>query len=868
MKNWSILCSILLGCSIAVAQKEDPYADSPSSYRPGHPLAPAESAAIITIPGFKVEKVLTVPEVAGSITAMTTDKEGNLIVAMQHQPGLYRVRPTELGSENESRLEALGGVAASVGWCQGLLYAFDSLYVTVAEKNGLRSSGLYQLSDMDKDGEFDEVTSLLELDGAGEHGPHSLAVGPDEESLYFICGNGTPVPDVIKNRRTIITEGNDHLMPEGFESTQYTEGGWIVRMRPDGSDAEIFAAGLRNSYDLAFNKEGDLLTFDSDMEYDLGTPWYRPTRICHLVSGSEFGWRSGAGKWPEYFEDSVKPVVNIGPASPTGVIFGYDTQFPGKYQDAFYALDWTFATLYAVHLNPNGASYSGEVEVFASGIGLPLTDVAIGQDGAMYLSVGGRRLGSAIYRIYFDGPEGVYGKVPDLDNNQDSCDLRLSVESLHGQARDGAVDKVWGHLGSEDRSIRYAARVALETQPVEEWKSQVLAEGSLQIQLPALLALARKGSKADLLDALDQLDELPLEGLSEGGWLLALRVYELVLARGGNSLRELASDHSFRLSRHMPHASNDVNRELSRILCYLGESAAIDQVLDLMDADSGEKEILGADLVHRNLRYGTRVMDMMQAAPMVDRMYHAAMLTWIKDDWSQSQRERYFQSIVDAMLLSKGGKGYQVYWEQILSVAKEALSPGEVKELSSIWAPIDMVVPLPAPEGPGKIWEMDYLLERIAEGFGKRDFENGKKMYSAANCITCHVMMSEGGIVGPSLTSVGQRFTVKDVLDAIIHPSNVISDQYQLTTVTLESGDVLSGRIHSRDASQIMLASNALNPTQIESIPNSDIESIVLLAVSSMPPGLLAPLNEEEVLDLIAYIMAGGHYEHPVYSEN
>ena len=57
----------------------------------------------------------------------------------------------------------------------------------------------------------------------------------------------------------------------------------------------------------AFNKAGELFTYDADMEYDFNTPWYRPTRVCHVVSGAEFGWRNGAGKWPSFYPDSLPP---------------------------------------------------------------------------------------------------------------------------------------------------------------------------------------------------------------------------------------------------------------------------------------------------------------------------------------------------------------------------------------------------------------------------------------------------------------------------------------------------------------------------------------------------------------------------------
>src|SRR5690606_20080829 len=125
--------------------------------------------------------------------------------------------------------------------------------------------------------------------------------------------------------------------------------------------------GYRNQYDIAFNADGELFSYDADMEWDFGAPWYRPTRAVHSTSGSEFGWRSGTGKWPAYYEDSLPAVVDLGPGSPVGVAFGYGAKFPAKYQKALYLLDWTYSMIYAIHLTPDGSSYKATTEEFAVG---------------------------------------------------------------------------------------------------------------------------------------------------------------------------------------------------------------------------------------------------------------------------------------------------------------------------------------------------------------------------------------------------------------------------------------------------------------------------------------------------------------------
>ncbi len=198
--------------------------------------------------------------------------------------------------------------------------------------------------------------------------------------------------------------------------------GTVLRTDENGTKWELIAGGFRNPYDIDFNADGELFTYDSDMEWDVGLPWYRPTRILHVVPGGEYGFREGNQKWPEYYEDSLPAAVNIGLGCPTGVKFGTKSNFPEKYRRAFFVMDWTFGRILAVHLHPKGASYvasnplasytypkgpesSDDVEVFLSGKGMPLTDLEFGKDGAMYFTVGGRGTQGGLYRVSWESPK-------------------------------------------------------------------------------------------------------------------------------------------------------------------------------------------------------------------------------------------------------------------------------------------------------------------------------------------------------------------------------------------------------------------------------------------------------------------------------
>ena len=339
---------------------------------------------------FKVELLYSVPkDKQGSWISMTVDNKGRLIVSDQggrkdpkkkNIPGrLYRITPPVLGGNPEdTKVEML---PVELGEAHGLLWAFDSLYVVVNEGHTHTPRGLWRVTSSKNDDVLDKKELLREIKGGGEHGPHAVILGPDGKSLYVMCGNHTPLP-AIRDYLVPRLWGEDYIVPRQWDAGGhavgiYAPGGYICKTDKDGKDWDLVSIGYRNHYDAAFNRHGELFTFDSDMEWDMNLPWYKATRICHAVPGSEFGWRSGTSNFPHYYPDSLPPTLDIGPGSPTGMAFGYGAKFPVKYQDALFCCDWSYGKLYAVHLTPHGATYKAEAEEFLSGSPLPLTDLVV-----------------------------------------------------------------------------------------------------------------------------------------------------------------------------------------------------------------------------------------------------------------------------------------------------------------------------------------------------------------------------------------------------------------------------------------------------------------------------------------------------------
>src|SRR5882724_3087300 len=271
--------------------------------------------ALQTLPDFKVEVVLKADKARnGSWISMAKDDKGRLLLAGQRGQPVTRVTLEDGKLVKEEQLKL------PVSEAMGMLFVKDALYINAAGKDpaGKTVFGLFRLRDPNGDGSFNSAELLREWkNGSGEHGAHAILLAPDQKHLYIVCGNFTEQPADLLPTSPHRNFSDDRVLPRaadgnGFGSGKRPPGGSIFRMDLDGKNIELYAAGDRNTYDIAFNADGELLGFDSDMEWDWGTPWYRPIRVFHAISGGDTGFREGAGKWPEYYPDSIPAAVSIG----------------------------------------------------------------------------------------------------------------------------------------------------------------------------------------------------------------------------------------------------------------------------------------------------------------------------------------------------------------------------------------------------------------------------------------------------------------------------------------------------------------------------------------------------------------------------
>ncbi len=832
----------------------------------GSSKVPANTFQVI--PGFKVERLFTVPkDELGSWVSLTADDKGHLFASDQEGKGLVRITPGHVGTDEPTKVER---IPLNISAAQGLLYAHGALYVMC--NGGPLGNGIYRVSASKNDDVFDKVEKLKALGGGGEHGPHALRLGPDGKSIYFICGNHTPTPP-FEQSRVPKNWGEDHLLPRQWDANGHARGilapgGFIAKTNLDGKTCEIITSGYRNPYDFAFNADGDLFTYDADMEWDMGMPWYRPTRVVHAPSGGEFGWRSGTGKWPAYYVDSLPPLLDIGPGSPVGIEFGYGAKFPAKYQKALFCCDWTFGTMYALILEPNGATYKATKEEFVSRTPLPLTDVVISPaDGAMYFVIGGRGAQSELFRVTYVGKESTE-KVEYKSPANEARELRNNIEAYHTLAVDPvkAVEFVLPHLNHPDRFIRYAARVALEHQPVKYWQEKVLAETDPNAIIAGVVALARQGDKALEPKLIDALGKLHITSLTEPEQLDLLRAYQLVFVRMGEPDKETAARVLSLLDPLFPQKADFVNRELVQLLVYLKSPTVVEKVTKLLQEPSKPMTQEGMEeLLARNRGYGGTVANMLKNAPDLQKLHYAFVLRNATVGWTLDRWKSYFGFLNEGRSKA-GGVSYQGF---INNMQKDAFANANDTDRLAIEAaglrkPYK-VKELPKPIGPGKEWTTANLVALEGKLKSGRNFKNGERAYSAARCVICHRFGGDGGATGPDLSQVAGRFGLKDLAESIVEPSKVISDQYKASIVLTVEGKTYVGKIVNDANGKYTIVVDPEDSTKVVEVKKDEVESIKLSNVSLMPEKLLGALNENEVLDMLAYLLSRGDPNHPMF---
>lgn len=349
------------------------------------------------------------------------------------------------GNADQATVFSDGFNAIEDGLASGVLAWKDQVYFA-------NIPHLWKLSDPNRDGIADGKTSLLNGFGVRTgflgHDLHGLIIGPDG-MLYFTIGD--------RGAHVVTADGRTVSNPET---------GAMYRCNLDGTGLEIFASGLRNPQEIAFDDYGNWFTGDNNS--DGGDP----ARWVYLLEGGDCGWHIGyqfidkpnsRGPWisekmcyppsPEQPAYIMPPVANI-TSGPSGLAHYPGTGLPERYAGHFFLVDFTGGKGSSVHsfgLKPKGAGFE-LVDRDHLISDLLATDVEFGPDGGVYVSdwvQGWDKTGKGrIYRVF--------------DPAQQGSPLLRETKKLIGEDLSRRnIGDLLSLLGHADQRVRLRAQFAL-----------------------------------------------------------------------------------------------------------------------------------------------------------------------------------------------------------------------------------------------------------------------------------------------------------------------------------------------------------------------------------------------------------------------
>ena len=150
--------------------------------------------------------------------------------------------------------------------------------------------------------------------------------------------------------------------------------------------------------------------------------------------------------------------------------------------------------------------------------------------------------------------------------------------------------------------------------------------------------------------------------------------------------------------------------------------------------------------------------------------------------------------------------------------------------------------------------ELSDYLEYDPMAYREQKLEDGEKVFLRARCANCHVFGTKGNGGGPDLSTVTSRFRRRDMLEAIMYPSKVVSDQYTGLELELDDFSTVTGMVVGENESTLTLIT--VHGERME-IPRETITKQTIAEKSIMPEGLLNTMSLRDLVNLVYFLENG-----------
>ncbi len=868
----------------------DQLAGKKDGYRPrfnfgppgtGAPPKPVDEKTIGEVvkapPGFKVSLFAAPPRVGYPVT-LSVAPDGAVYVAVDEQGSLGRTpgggRVVRCVDDDGDGKADRVNVFAKMDHPRGVIALDGNVWV-------LHPPFLSVFRDEDGDGTSDRqdvlvsglTTSMIDERG-GDHTTNGIRMGLDGWIYVAVGDYGFHG-----------AKGKDGI-------TLSQRGGGILRVRPDGTELEVFAIGLRNPFAIAIDPFMNLFTRDNTND---GAGW--DVRVSHLIHTADYGYSQRFANFPD---EIMPPLGAYGQGGGTGALSLHDERWPEAYRGALLTGDWGRSQVYRHDLKPAGASFRANQSVFLT-IPRP-TGMDIGSDGRLFVASwhGGE---ASVYvgpQVGFLACVAPPGWSPSSAPDPKGIALAELIEGLcgpnaaarfHCQPRDPARR---GRAPATTRALidlafnassplhgRAAAIFALKQvdgsrshgvlrklaadEALREFALRALADR--KTELDGVLAAPFRAALADPSPRVRAQAVIALRRLGDLG--AAPGIIPLTSRPEGSTMP------TAKPVQAQPDPDRTVPHLADRALVSL---RAVDACLDAIDGPHREGALRALRSMH-NPKAAQGLIKKLSTArsPEVRRDILATLVRLY-------HREADYDGGWWGIRPDTTGPYFDPReWEssgRIAAVLKTAVNDGDAETASFLRGefarrrvrlkglPVDATTDRTKaeeevriqlakadPNNTDQIGNMSYDAAARRALQAKGDAGRGRALFAAQSCRACHTDADGQTPKGPHLVDIGKRYSPAELVESMLKPSVKIAQGYEAYSFAMANGQLFAGFVVREGASTVQVRESS---GALRELKRSDIEERRRQETSVMPEGIVANLTPEGLADLVAYLRSLG----------
>ncbi|MHA8103865.1 DUF7133 domain-containing protein [Aquirufa nivalisilvae] len=659
-------------------------------------------------------------------------------------------------------------------------------------------------------------------------------------------------------------------------------GGGIVRVRPDGTEMEVYTHGTRNIYDVAIDPYMNIFTRDNTND---GAGWN--IRFSHHIQSGEYGYPL---LFKHFTEEILPALVDVGGGSGTGSLFMDEPTWPAKYNQVPMMADWGNSILYIHRVTPDGASYTQKDETF---IKLKqITDLDVDGSGRLYLAAwdgagysGNPNKGFVVRAVPKGWTYQAFPQVSQLSNDElakllqsNSAVARLNAQQELLTRDQKATAAIAWKLAADKKAPLYArsagiftyAQVAneqgilqlvklLADKDVKELAIRALADRKTKNKLvpiqPIILALQDASprvrvSAAIALGRLGKQEAIPA--------LLQVKVPNSFVAPPKDQEGPHATPNSAIIPAHVAvQALVKLNAVNACVKAISGPNSTIALwALRYMHQPTAVNGLIAAYKKSTNITFKKQLLANLARLYKKEAGYEGEYWWSTKPnghgpyyktvDWESSPIIKDF-ILAEFQKAKEADKAYFVDLNEKnqmeideLGTAATNLAKDEPKvDLASIRNKKGQI-------GNASIEDIMLAMAQI-----KGNPATGRSLFTKQGCVVCHSLKSGETLKGPFMGQIGAIMSREQIAESILKPNASISQGFVTVLVTTKDKKEHMGFVTAESPDRIVMRDIT---GQITSIRTADIRSRKEMETSMMPDGLTNELSYEEFASLITFL--------------